>query len=68
VSGHFHHHRVEQFSGSEGRERWWVQASTMDNGSDWYTRNQGAGGDSTTALTCFELEKGVPFRGKVDLL
>jgi len=68
VSGHFHHHRVEQFSGTEGRERWWVQASTMDNGSDWYTRNQGAGGDSTTALTCFELEKGVPFRGKIDLL
>jgi len=68
VSGHFHHHRVEQFSGTEGRERWWVQASTMDNGSDWYTRNQGAGGDSTPALTCFELQKGVPFRGKVELL
>ena len=45
-----------------------VQASTMDNGSDWYTRMNGAGGDSTTALTCFELEKGVPFRGRVDLL
>ena len=68
VSGHFHHHRVEQFSGTEGRERWWVQASTMDNGSDWYTRMQGGAGDSTTAVTCFELEKGVPFRGKVDLL
>ena len=68
VTGHFHHHRVEQFAGTEGRERWWVQASTMDNGSDWYTRMNGAGGDSTTALTCFELEKGVPFRGRVDLL
>ena len=68
VSGHFHHHRVEQFSGTEGRERWWIQASTMDNGSDWYTRTQGAGGDSTTAVTCFELQKGVPFRGKIDLL
>jgi hypothetical protein len=68
VSGHFHHHRVEQFSGSEGRERWWVQASTMDNGSDWYTRMSGGGGDSTTAVTCFELEEGVPFRGKIDLL
>jgi hypothetical protein len=68
VSGHFHHHRTEQFSGTEGRERWWVQASTLDNGSDWYTRTQGAGGDSTPALTCFELEKGVPFRGKIDLL
>jgi hypothetical protein len=68
VSGHFHHHRVEQFSGTEGRERWWVQASTMDNGSDWFTRMQGGAGDSTTAVTCFELEAGVPFRGKVDLL
>jgi hypothetical protein len=68
VSGHFHHHRVEQFSGAEGRERWWVQASTMDNGSDWYTRMSGGGGDSTTAVTCFELEAGVPFRGKIDLL
>jgi len=68
VSGHFHHHRVEQFSGTEGRERWWVQASTMDNGSDWFTRGRGGGGDSTTALTCFELEAGVPFRGKIDLL
>ena len=68
VSGHFHHHRVEQISGTETQERWWVQASTSDNGSDWYTRNQGAGGDSTTAITCFELQKGVPFRGTVELL
>lgn len=67
VTGHFHHHRVEQFSGTEGRERWWVQASTMDSGSDWFTRQNGGGGDSTTAVTCFELEKGVPFRGKVEL-
>jgi hypothetical protein len=68
VSGHFHHHRCEQFSGTVDKERWWVQASTMDNGSDWYTRSQGGAGDSTTALTCFELEAGIPFRGKVDLL
>lgn len=68
LSGHFHHHRCEQFSGTEGRERWWVQASTSDNGSDWFTRTQGGGGDSTTAVTCFELEAGVPFRGKIDLL
>ena len=68
VTGHFHHHRVEQFSGTEGRERWWVQASTMDNGSDWFTRINGGGGDSTTAVTCFELVKGEPFRGKIDLL
>lgn len=68
VTGHFHHHRCEQISGSEGQERWWVQASTSDNGSDWYTRNNGASGDSTTAITCFTLEKGKPFRGTVELL
>jgi len=68
ITGHFHHHRCEQISGSEGQERWWVQASTSDNGSDWYTRNNGAGGDSTTAITCFTLEKGKPFRGTVELL
>ena len=68
VTGHFHHHRVEQFSGTQGNERWWIQASTMDNGSDWYSRTQGAGGDSTPAITCFTLEKGKPFRGKVELL
>jgi hypothetical protein len=68
ITGHFHHHRCEQISGSEGQERWWVQASTSDNGSDWYTRNNGAGGDSTTAITCFTLEKGKPFRGAVELL
>lgn len=68
VTGHFHHHRLEQFSGTQGRERWWVQASTMDSGSDWFTRMNGGGGDSTTAVTCFELVKGEPFRGKIDLL
>jgi len=68
VTGHFHHHRTEQFSGSQGRERWWVQASTMDSGSDWFTRMNGGGGDSTPAVTCFELVKGEPFRGKIDLL
>ena len=68
ISGHFHHHRCEQISGTEGRERWWVQASTSDNGSDWYTRNNGGGGDSTTAITCFELVQGEPFRGTVSLL
>jgi hypothetical protein len=68
ITGHFHHHRCEQISGSEGRERWWIQASTSDNGSDWFTRINGGGGDSSTAVTCFELEKGVPFRGKVELL
>jgi hypothetical protein len=68
ITGHFHHHRCEQISGTEGRERWWVQASTMDNGSDWFTRSRGGGGDSSTAVTCFELDSSKPFRGQVILL
>ena len=66
VTGHFHHSRVEEVSGS-GLGRWWVQCATSDNGSDWFSRIRG-GGDSTTAITCFELVKGEPFRGRIELL
>ena len=66
VSGHFHHSRVEEVSGS-GLGRWWVQCATSDNGSDWFSRIRG-GGDSSTAITCFELVKGEPFRGSIELL
>jgi hypothetical protein len=70
VTGHFHHSRVEEVMGDDSGEttgRWWVQCSTSDNGSDWYSRIRG-GGDSTTAITCFELVKGEPFRGRIELL
>jgi hypothetical protein len=70
VTGHFHHSRVEEVMGDDSGEttgRWWVQCSTSDNGSDWYSRIRG-GGDSTTAITCFELVKGEPFRGGIELL
>jgi hypothetical protein len=70
VTGHFHHSRVEEVMGDDSGEttgRWWVQCSTSDNGSDWYSRMRG-GGDSTTAITCFELVKGEPFRGGIELL
>lgn len=66
VTGHFHHMRVQELGGSPvAGSRWWVQASTSDNGSDWYRRNSGE--DSGTAITCFELVKGEPFKGKVEL-
>jgi hypothetical protein len=70
VTGHFHHSRVEEVMGDDSGEtagRWWVQCSTSDNGSDWYSRIRG-GGDSSTAITCFELVKGEPFRGGIELL
>lgn len=64
VSGHFHHLRVEELgAGHNGGSRYWIQASTMDNGSDWYRLTSGT--DSTPAITCFELHKGEHFTGTV---
>jgi len=64
VSGHFHHTRVQQLGQAHnGGSRWWIQASTSDNGSDWYRLTSGQ--DSTTGITAFELERGVLFNGSV---
>ncbi|MER7759460.1 hypothetical protein [Streptomyces sp. NPDC097619] len=37
VSGHFHHFRAQQL----GAGRLWIQAPTLDNGSDWYAVRSG---------------------------
>jgi hypothetical protein len=37
VTGHFHHFRAQQL----GNGRLWVQAPTLDNGSDWYAVRSG---------------------------
>jgi len=64
VSGHFHHTRIQQLGAAHnGGSRWWIQASTSDNGSDWYRLTSGQ--DSTTGITAFELEKQVLFNGQV---
>jgi hypothetical protein len=64
VSGHFHHVRVEELApASNGGSRYWVQASTSDNGSDWYRLK--AGTESTTGIVCFELERDTHFQGTV---
>jgi hypothetical protein len=64
VSGHFHHVRVEELApASNGGSRYWVQASTSDNGSDWYRLK--AGTESTTGIVCFELERNTHFQGTV---
>jgi hypothetical protein len=64
VSGHFHHLRVEEWGQAHnGGSRYWVQASTMDNGSDWFRLQ--AGTDSTTGIVCFELERDVCYQGTV---
>jgi hypothetical protein len=37
VSGHYHHFRAQQL----GAGRLWVQAPTLDNGSDWWAMRSG---------------------------
>jgi hypothetical protein len=37
-----------------GRSKWWVQAPTMDNGSDWYRHRAGA--DSNSGLVVFTVD------------
>lgn len=64
VSGHFHHVRVEELGpSSNGGSRYWVQASTSDNGSDWFRLQSGA--ESTTGIVCFELERDVHYTGTI---
>lgn len=63
-SGHFHHTRIEELGPAHnGGSRFWVQGSTMDNGSDWYRLT--SGNDSQTGITTFELERNVPFSGSI---
>ncbi|NBT49557.1 MAG: hypothetical protein EBT07_17435 [Actinobacteria bacterium] len=64
VSGHFHHLRVlELGSTPRGTSRFWIQASTLDNGSNWWRTT--AGEDSQPGLVCFVLERGLDFTGTV---
>ena len=64
ISGHFHHLRVlELGSTPRGTSRFWVQASTLDNGSNWWRTSQGE--DSQPGLVCFTLEKETDFTGTV---
>ena len=64
VSGHFHHLRVlELGSTPRGTSRFWIQASTLDNGSNWWRTT--AGEDSQPGLVCFALQRGIDFTGTV---
>jgi hypothetical protein len=64
-SGHFHHTRIEELGPAHnGGSRFWIQGSTMDNGSDWF-RLAGGTGDSQTGITTFELERSTPFAGSI---
>lgn len=64
VSGHFHHLRVQELgSTSRGTSRYWVQAATLDNGSNWWRTSSGE--DSQPGLVCFVLERTKDFTGTV---
>jgi hypothetical protein len=64
VTGHFHHMRVQELGlGPNGNSRYWIQGSTMDNGSNYFRLSSGE--MSTPGMTVFELGKLQPFNGSV---
>jgi len=64
VSGHFHHLRVQELgSTNRGTSRFWVQAATLDNGSNYFRLNSGE--DSVPGLVCFVLERDTDYTGTV---
>jgi len=67
ISGHFHHLIVKELGVTpRGTSRHWVQAKTLDNGSDWYRLTSGE--DSSTGLVTLTLERNKDFTGTVTVL
>lgn len=64
ITAHFHHLRiVEAGQSHNGGSRFWLQATTSDNGSSWFKRISGE--DSVPGITCLELSKGQHYQGAV---
>lgn len=57
LTGHFHTFRAQPMGRSmkTGKNRWWLQAPTLDNGSDWFRNLQGS--DSDDGLLVFQIDK-----------
>jgi hypothetical protein len=55
ISGHYHHLNIVPSGRNPytGRSKWWLQAPTLDNASDWF-RNR-AGEDSDPGLLVFDI-------------
>lgn len=55
LTGHFHTFRAQPMGRSPrtGKSRWWLQAPTLDNGSDWFRNLRGD--DSDPGLLVFEV-------------
>jgi hypothetical protein len=68
LTGHYHHLVVMPTGRNphSGRSKWWLQAPTLDNGSDWF-RNS-AGEDSDPGLLVFDItEEGFDLQSLVVL-
>lgn len=57
LTGHFHSFRMQPMgrSARTGKSRWWIQAPTLDNGSDWYRNLKGD--DSDPGLLVFLVDE-----------
>lgn len=57
LTGHFHTFRAQPIGRSlrTGKNRWWLQAPTLDNGSDWFRNLQGS--DSDAGLLVFQVDE-----------
>ena len=67
VSGHFHHLIVKELGVTpRGSSRHWVQAKTLDSGSDWYRLQSGE--DSSVGCVTITLEKDKEFTGTVTVI
>lgn len=57
ITGHFHHMRLEPLGRTaSGRQGWWLQAMTADNGSSWYANGGGDVSDAGILYTEFTRE------------
>lgn len=54
ISGHYHSAMLQPSGSLDGKDRWWIQAPTLDNGSAWF-RNI-AGGSSEPGLLTFTID------------
>lgn len=65
ISGHYHTTRIQPTGRNpyNGKQKWWIGAPTLDNGSDWFANGMG-GGDSDPGLIVFvvDKEKGLDFQ------
>lgn len=69
VTGHFHTFRAQPIGRSErtGKNRWWLQAPTLDNGSDWFRNFQGNDSDDGMLVFQIDNEKGFDIKS-LDIL